>query len=430
MAARGLVIAAPSSGSGKTTVTLGLLRALARRGVAVRAAKSGPDYIDPAFHAAACGRTSVNLDAWAMQPAELRARAALQGGDLLLVEGAMGVLDAGRDDCGSVADLAAALALPLVLVLDVARTGQSAVLPVAGLRALRPDLPLAGVILNNVGSDGHAALCARAIAAAGVPVFGALPREAGMRLPERHLGLVQAAETDGLQAFLDTLADRIERHLDLDRLAQAAGPLAAPEAPVPARLPPLGQRIAVASDAAFAFAYPHLLADWRAQGAEVLPFSPLADQAPSPGADAVFLPGGYPELHGGRLAAAALFRAGMQAAARRGARIYGECGGYMTLGSGMVDAEGTAHAMLGLLPLETSFATRKLSLGYRRLSPLPGAPWQGALMAHEFHYATITREGAEGRLFHAVDATGSPLPEMGLQSGSVAGSFAHVIAAA
>ncbi|MFD0978333.1 cobyrinate a,c-diamide synthase [Tropicimonas aquimaris] len=426
MTARGFVIAAASSGAGKTTVTLGLLRALRRRGIAVRAAKSGPDYIDPAFHAAACGAPSVNLDAWAMPPDTLRARAAGQGGELLVVEGAMGVLDAGRDGHGSAADLAEALDLPLVLVLDISRTGQSALLPAIGLQALRPDLPLAGVILNRAGSEAHAAMAAGPLADTDTTVFGTLRREDGLRLPERHLGLVQAAETEALERFLEQAADRIDAALDLDALLEAARPLPSASGAFP-RLKPLGNRIAVAMDAAFSFTYPHLLDDWHAQGAQILPFSPLDNKGPDQFADAIYLPGGYPELHAGRLAAAGKFLGLMRRAAQRGARIYGECGGYMVLGVGLTDAEGTRHDMLGLLPLETSFAERRLSLGYRRLSPAPGAPWEGPLLGHEFHYSTVLREGAVERLFRAADAAGAKHADMGLCSGRVCGSFAHVI---
>ncbi|RYH11649.1 cobyrinate a,c-diamide synthase [Tropicimonas sp. IMCC6043] len=428
MSARGFVIAAPTSGAGKTTVTLGLLRALKRRGIDIRAAKSGPDYIDPAFHEAACGSPSVNLDAWAMPPDALRGRAAAQGGALLLVEGAMGVLDAGRDGRGSAADLAEILGLPVVLVLDVAKSGQSALLPAVGLQSLRPKLPLAGVILNRAGTESHAELAAKPLAAAKVPVFGALLRDTALHLPERHLGLVQAAETEGLDTFLEHAADRVEAAIDLDALVGAAQPLAsAGDLGGFPRLTPPGQRIAVAADPAFAFAYPHLLADWRAQGAEILPFSPLDDEGPAPLADSVFLPGGYPELFAGQLAAASRFHALMRAAVDRGALIYGECGGFMVLGEGLVDAEGTRHEMLGLLPHSTSFRQRRLTLGYRRLSPLPGAPWSATLLGHEFHYATIQSEGAADRLFEATDAAGTRLAPMGLHIGRVSGSFAHVI---
>ncbi len=426
MTARGFVIAAPTSGAGKTTVTLGLLRALKRRGIDVRAAKSGPDYIDPAFHAAACGAPSVNLDAWAMSPAALRARAAAQGGELLVVEGAMGVLDAGRDGRGSVADLAATLGLPIVLVLDIAKSGQSALLPAIGLQALRPDLPLAGVILNRAGTLRHAEMAARPLMDADTNVLGCLQRDSGLTLPERHLGLVQATEIDALDAFLEATADRIELAVDLDALLAAARPLTVETGPH-MHLPPIGQRIAVARDPAFAFAYPHLLNEWNAQGAQVLPFSPLDNKGPDQFADAVYLPGGYPELFAGQLANAQKFLGLTRRAADRGARIYGECGGYMTLGEGLVDAAGHRHEMLRLLPLETSFKARKLTLGYRRLTPLPGAPWTTPLLAHEFHYATIVQEGGPARLFRATDATGEAVPNMGLQVGRISGSFAHVI---
>lgn len=424
---RALLLAAPSSGAGKTLLTLALLRAFRARGLDMAGAKSGPDYIDPRFHEAASGRPSVNLDAWAMDAPSLRARAAAQGAGRLLIEGAMGALDgAGAEGTGSAADLAAALGAPVVLAVDAARLSQSAALAPAGLRALRPDLDIAGVILNRAGSPRHAAMATRALEAAGFRVFGALPRREDLALPSRHLGLVQAEEHPELDAFLDRAARAAGEALDLEALAGAFGEIAPPDAP-PRRLPPPGGRVALAADAAFAFSYPHLMADWRAQGAEIRPFSPLADEGPDGDADAVWLPGGYPELHAGRLAAAETFRAGMRAAAARGVPVFGECGGYMVLGEALEDADEESHPMLGLLPLATSFARRRLHLGYRRLRPRPGAPFAGALAAHEFHYASIAREGAAERLFDAADAGGRELAAMGLRIGRVCGSFAHVI---
>ncbi|QDL90444.1 cobyrinate a,c-diamide synthase [Paroceanicella profunda] len=426
--ARGLVIAAPASGSGKTTLTLGLLRALARAGRAVRSAKSGPDYIDPAFHAAATGAACVSLDAWAMRPARLRALAARQGGEILVVEGAMGLFDgAPPEGRGSTADLAQALGLPVLLVVDAARQGQSVAALVEGFARHRPGLALAGVVLNRVGSARHERLLRGALGQTGVPVLGAVPRLTELDLPSRHLGLVQAGEHPALEAFLDRAADRVSAALDLPALLAAARPLH-PALPgrAPRGHPPPGQRVALARDAAFAFAYPHQLADWHAAGAEILPFSPLADEAPAAGADAIFLPGGYPELHAGRLAAAARFRDGLHRAARAGTRIEGECGGYMVLGDGLEDAGGARHAMLGLLRLETSFARPRLHLGYRRLLPRDGAPRPGPQLGHEFHYASTTRaEGAA--LYDAEDAEGQALGPAGLVNGSVSGSFAHVI---
>lgn len=425
------MIAAPSSGAGKTVLTAGLLRALRQRGLRVAAAKSGPDYIDPAFHAAASGADCVTLDAWAMPAAALRARAIETGAELLVVEAAMGLLDAapaadrawGR---GSAAELAAALGAPVVLVLDVARQGQSAAALALGLKAARPDLDIAGVILNRVGSERHRRMIERACAAVGVSVLGAVGRDAALATPSRHLGLVQARERADLDGFLDGVATRVAAGVDLDRLRALAKPIAAGGSM--ARMAPLGARIAIARDDAFAFLYPHLLSDWRRQGAALSFFSPLADQAPAPEADAVFLPGGYPELHGGALAAASRFKTGVGAAAARGAAIYGECGGYMTLGEGLLDEGGARHAMLGLLPLETSFAERKLQLGYRRLIAAAGAPLSGAHAGHEFHYATILRQGAAEPLFEARDAEGAALAPMGQRQGRVFGSFAHLIA--
>jgi cobyrinic acid a,c-diamide synthase len=193
------------------------------------------------------------------------------------------------------------------------------------------------------------------------------------------------------------------------------------------RLAPLGQRIAVASDIAFAFAYPHLLDDWREQGAALSFFSPLADEAPAGDADAVYLPGGYPELYATRIAAAEKFRAGIESAAKRGALIYGECGGYMVLGDSLIDAEGKPHRMLGLLPVTTSFAKRKLHLGYRKLRPLAAGPWTKTLSAHEFHFASIVSEGEGDRLFESESASGESLGPIGLRRGRIMGSFAHVI---
>lgn len=427
---RGLILAAPGSGAGKTTVTLGLLAALTARGMAVRGAKSGPDYIDPQFHAAATGRPCVNLDAWAMAPEMIRDLAA--GPGTLIIEGAMGLFDGAADGSGaghgSCADLARQLNLPVVLVVDAARMAHSIAPLVAGFAGHDPQVRIAGVILNKVGSPRHETLLRAALAPLGIPVLGAVHRDTALGTPSRHLGLVQAEERHDLRAFLDRAGTIAAEAVDLDALLALAEPLPLPAPSRASHIPPLGQRIAVARDAAFAFAYPHLLAAWRDAGAELSVFSPL-DDAPIPeGVDAVFLPGGYPELHGGRLAVAARFLDSLRGAAKAGTRIYGECGGYMVLGDGLMDADGTRHAMAGLLRLETSFAARKLHLGYRRLAPL-GAGFEGPLTGHEFHYASTLR--AEGDpLFTARDAAGADLPAMGLRAGSVAGSFAHLIAPA
>ncbi|MEL7303679.1 MAG: cobyrinate a,c-diamide synthase [Pseudomonadota bacterium] len=428
------MIAAPTSGAGKTTVTLGLLAALRQRGVAVAGAKLGPDYIDPTYHAAATGRASLNLDGWAMSDAALLARFSEMDADLVIVEGAMGALDgSGPAALGSSADMAERLELPIVLVIDCAKQAQSAALAAAGLCQLRPRVALAGVILNRIASDRHLQLIRPAFEALGIPILGAVRRQPGLTRPERHLGLVPMPELEDAQAFLSRAAETIGAVVDLDALQAVATPAkAAPIAPAHT-LAPLGRHIAIARDAAFAFAYPHHLKDWEARNAQLSFFSPLAGEGPDQRADAIFLPGGYPELHGAKLASAGRFRDAMCGAADRGVCIYGECGGYMTLGEAMIDSEGQSHRMLGLLPLTTSFAERKLSLGHRDLAALGPHPFGATLKAHEFHYATVVSERIDDdtqRLFEAHDSFGRSLGAIGLRRGSVMGSFAHVICAA
>lgn len=416
---RGLILSAPGSGAGKTTLTLGILRALRRHGVRVRGAKSGPDFIDPRFHEAATGEPCPNLDAWAMGPGRIADLAAGEG--LLLIEGAMGLFDGAPDGRGATADLARILGLSVVLVVDAGAMAQSVAPLVAGFARHDPQVRVAGVILNRVGSPRHEAMLRRALAPLGFPVTGAVPRRTTLSHPSRHLGLVQAGERADLEGFLDHAADTIEGCIDLAALADLACPL--PQGPGTPALPPPAQSIAIARDEAFAFTYPHLLADWRRAGADIAFFSPLADEAP-PRADLILLPGGYPELHAGRIAAAQTFLTATRKAAET-AQVHGECGGYMVLGEGLTDATGERHAMLGLLPLETSFAERRLHLGYRHLSATAG-PFPGRWRGHEFHYATTLR--ALGTpLYAASDAEGMTLPPMGLVRGNVSGSFAHLI---
>jgi cobyrinic acid a,c-diamide synthase len=437
MTARGLIVAAPKSASGKTTVTLGLLAALRRKGVAVRPAKAGPDYIDAAFHAAAAGVAGFNLDSWAMPPPLLDALVAegARDCDMLVVEGAMGLFDGvpgpeGRT--GSAADLAAQFGLPVLLVLDVSGQSQSAAAVVRGFMLHDPRVRIAGVILNRVGSERHRALAADAILTMGVPVFGALPRDETMRLPERHLGLVQASEHGDLAARIDRLADFVERHVDVAAVMACAAPIRfAPAAPHAALAPP-GQRVALARDAAFTFVYAHLLDHWRRAGAEIAMFSPLADEPPPEACDVCWLPGGYPELHAGTLAAAENFRRGLSSFAET-RPVHGECGGYMVLGQGIEDADGETHAMAGLLGHATSFAKRKLHLGYREARLLADSPIgaAGALVrGHEFHYASLVEPGNDQPLVDLADSQGAPIGAHGGRRGRVTGTFFHAIAAA
>nr|WP_247894509.1 cobyrinate a,c-diamide synthase [Azospirillum sp. B510] len=434
--ADGLIVAAPASGTGKTTLTLGLLAALRARGLAVGAVKAGPDYIDPAFHRAATGRPSVNLDTWAMGPDlldGLAARAA-EGAELLVCEALMGLFDGvagvGATGTGSTAEIAARTGWPVLLVVNAKGQSQSAAALVKGFATYRDDVTIGGVVLNNVGSPRHTALAGGAIEALGIPVLGALPRAPDLSLPERHLGLVQADETEGLADRLAALGRFIAGHVDLDRVVALAKPSRAGRGSDAPALPPLGQRIAIARDAAFTFVYPHLTAGWRAAGAELSFFSPLADEPPPQDADAVYLPGGYPELHAGRLAANATFRNGLREAARR-VPVYGECGGYMAMGETLEDADGVTHPMTGLLGVRTSFARRRLHLGYRRATLLADGPLGPAgtlLRGHEFHYASTLSRGDDAPLLSATAADGADLGDLGSRRGLALGSFFHLIA--
>lgn len=466
----GVLIAAPASGSGKTVVTLGLIAALRARGLRVQPFKCGPDYIDPAFHAAAAGRASLNLDAWAMTAGDIAGRiAGVPAADIVVAEGAMGLFDGvavpGACGSGAAADVAALTGWPVVLVIDAGGMAQSAGAVAAGFAAFRPGVRVAGVVLNRVGSPRHEAMLRQGLAAAGVACFGALPRNAGLALPERHLGLVQAVETADLAGWLARAGALVAQHCDLDaiRAAADAAPLTplpsppgggeaptsagahgrvagAPSSPLagegwgggacpqPRRLPPPGQRVAVARDAAFSFVYPHMLDDWHAQGAEILPFSPLADQAPDHSADACWLPGGYPELYGPVLAGAARFRDGLRRFA--GTRpVHGECGGYMALGQAIIGKDGVRYPMAGLLGLVTSFADRRMHLGYRQAvlaAPAAGQAPGARLVGHEFHYATIV-EQPDAPLACVYDAACAVVPETGSRRGHVTGTFFHLI---
>jgi cobyrinic acid a,c-diamide synthase len=429
----GILIAAPRTGSGKTLVTLGLIAALSARGVAVAPAKTGPDYIDAAILTHTAGRPAINLDPWAMRPERLAAlaEAAMASADLLLVEGVMGLFDGAADGSGSTGDLAAALGLPVVLVVDAERQGQSLAPLVAGFAGWRLGVRIGGVILNRVSTTRHERLLTAALKETGIPVLGALPKRERLGLPERHLGLVLPGEIAGFDAVVLAASAAVAEYIDLDAFLALAGAGAsgAVRPALPRRtttLPPLGQRIAIARDDAFAFLYEHWLRDWRATGAELSYFSPLEDEGPPANADAVFLPGGYPELHAARLAASLDFKAGLVAAAQRGALLYGECGGFMVLGRTLTDKDGITHDMAGLLPVATSIGNPKRTLGYRRLAHASPLPWPARLTGHEFHYSS-GHVSAAPPLFAATDARGDALAPLGAQVGRVMGSYAHVI---
>ena len=433
---RGFIIAAPSSGSGKTVVSLGLINYLAKTGIDVASAKAGPDYIDSAFHAVASGGPCFNLDSWAMRPHTIAANTAALNADFVVCEGVMGLFDgaqvkAGPD--GSTADLSCLTGWPIVLVIDAKSQAASAAAVLKGFANYRSDILVAGVIFNRVGSARHEKILRNACkkSSPDIPVIGCLPKTEGLNLPERHLGLVQALEHPNLETFINKASDLIGEYLNINNLLELAAPLKVKDnfqkySP----LPPLGGRIAIASDEAFAFTYPSMIKGWRDAGAEIIHFSPLANESPDKHADALYLPGGYPELHAGQLASASNFFNGISALAKNGATIYGECGGYMVLGKGLTDAFGVRHIMSGLLGLETSFEKPELHLGYRQIKSLANSPLGKigtSFRGHEFHYSSVISKTDSASLFEATDADNNDLGRSGLVNGKVMGSFFHLI---
>jgi len=424
--ANGLIIAAPSSGSGKTLITMGLLGVLKNRGVKVASAKTGPDYIDASFHALTTKRPASNLDPWAMSEQQLCARAttAAEGADLLLVEGVMGLFDGAVSGKGSTADLATALDLPIILVVDVGSMAQSIAAVVHGFSTLRQDIKVAGVILNRVASARHEQMLKSALEPLRIAYLGALGRDDDLSIPSRHLGLTLPQDFDAATAVAKTSVERIEKSIDLDALRAIAAPIQ--QATMPNQLAPLGQHVAIAKDAAFAFIYPHLLSDWQGMGAQISFFSPLRDEAPALDADAIFLPGGYPELHAEHISNASTFAKGMHLAADEGKLIYGECGGYMVLGQSLTNKQGETHKMLGLLPHGSKIDRPRRQLGYRQLSHQSPLPWPNQLRGHEFHYSSQSGE-IDASLFEATDAQGTPVAPMGCVQANIMGSYAHII---
>ena len=429
---RGVIVAAPGSGSGKTTLTLALLRGLREAGIAVASAKVGPDYIDPAYHAAASGRTCHNLDTWSMSDRTLSALIAdlQRDASAIMVEGVMGLFDGAPDGRGSAADLSRRTGWPVVLVVDASGMAASVAALVHGFVSYDPGVEVAGVIFNRTGSKRHGELLRRAMQPLGIPVFGCVTRSECLELPDRHLGLVQAREHPDLEGFLARAAEQISREVDTKALLAAARPARFERLEDGYGLPVLGRRIAVARDDAFAFCYPYVLDAWRRAGCELSFFSPIDDEPPTEDADAVYLPGGYPELHAARLADAGRFKAALRRCAERGAVVYGECGGYMVLGERLVDGEGVSHRMAGLLPVETSFESPRLNLGYREVALVGDGVFGGKgtrFRGHEFHFASVLAQSPATALFQAFNAELEPLGATGLQIDNVMGSFVHLM---
>ena len=418
-----IVIAAPHSGAGKTTVATALMAAYRRRGLRVQPFKVGPDFIDPGFHEAACGRASRNLDGWMLsRTANLETFARACGdADLAVIEGVMGLFD-GRDttgESGSTAEMAKWLGAPVLLVVDASAMARSAAAVVHGFETFDAALELAGVLFNRIGGPKHAEMLEEAVrASCRSKAIGALPRNEKMALPSRYLGLTLAAESL-TAAILDEMAAWVNQHVDLDALLALArthsGELEAPPcraAPQAARV-----RIAVARDSAFCFYYQDNLDLLREAGAELIEFSPIADSALPAGIGGLYLGGGYPELHAAQLAENRAMRDAVAEFARSGAPVYAECGGFMYLTEGIVDGEGREHPMIGLFPTRARLQPRLAALRYLEVEAAADTLWLRAgdrMRGHEFRYSEIDPMPAEvGRCLE------------GYYAGSVLAGYAH-----
>lgn len=402
-----LLVAAPGSSSGKTTLTLLLAAWARRRGQDVRTFKVGPDFIDPQYLSAVSGGPTPCLDPWFLPPAALRRHfgAWAGGGDLALVEGVMGLYDGKRGapfGRYSSAEVAATLGLPIVLVLNARKAGPTLATQALGLMKAGPRLAFAGVVLNQCAGAKSAALIRPAIRRlTGLPVFGWLPTIAGLALPERHLGLTAPSELHAWQARLEAALPQAEQSLDFKALV-SAGRRAAPwNGPSPGpRLatsdPRLTFRLAVALDEAFHFYYPENLALLQAFGAELVFFSPLRDPALPPGSQGLLVGGGFPESFGATLAANRGLRAGVKRALAQGLPVWAECGGLMWLGRRLYDLTGRPHAMVGALALETAMTTKLQQFGYTQARGRRGSAWLaegGRLKGHEFHHSLARPQG-------------------------------------
>lgn len=460
LVSRRLVIAGTGSGAGKTTVTLGLMKAFAEKGLKVQGFKCGPDYIDPAYHTAVTGIASRNLDSWMTSEDYVLDlfNLASADADISIIEGVMGLYDGKdpRSNTGSTAEIAMITASPVVLVVDVRSMARSAAAIVLGYQRLEPKLRIAGVIVNRCGSRGHYEIVKAAIEQeCGIPVLGWLPRDEELDIPERHLGLVPAIERGELEPLFRRTAERIREGTDLDRLWEVAGSIALPAtAPAAAALasahpvshsfasgsqpsevkPPsilIGDKpaIAVARDAAFNFYYEDNMELLRREGAELVFFSPLAGEGIPAGASGLYLGGGFPEEFAAAIAANQAFLNGIRQAAANDMPLFAECGGYMVLAHTLTDRAGEAHAMAGIIPAHVRMQEKRAALGYREARAIRDCLLleQGeTIRGHEFHYSVMSfDEGSP--VPHAYESKGTRgIISEGYARGRVLAGYTHV----
>jgi cobyrinic acid a,c-diamide synthase len=433
-----IVIAGTQSGVGKTTVTLALLAALKARGRRVQAFKIGPDFIDPGHHTTVTGRPSRNLDGWMLDSAVNREifRRAAADADLSIIEGMMGLFDGSSptDECGSTAEMAKLLQVPVLLVIDGSAMARSVAAMALGYARFDRDLRVVGVLFNRVSGDRHFSLLKHAMEAyTELPVVGYLRADPEVRIGDRHLGLVTAIEQGGRELY-ERLGRAAAQTVDLDRIEALAG--GCDELAVASSSLPLAKgsshgtpvRVGVASDPAFCFYYPDNLELLEAEGAELVRFSPLNDQA-LPAIDLLYFGGGYPELHGEALARNAAMRKAVRAFAERGGPIYAECGGLMYLTRAIRDFDGRSHEMVGLFAAETVMRRLGLTLGYREVTVArPCLLGDAGVVArgHEFHYSTLVPTGTLDYACTLADAKGQPRGQDGLIAGNTLALYTHL----
>jgi cobyrinic acid a,c-diamide synthase len=433
-----LIIGGTHSGSGKTTVTLAVMAALVRRGLRVQGFKVGPDFIDPGHHARVTGRPGRNLDTWLLDPPALARtfRAGAAGTDVAVVEGVMGLFDGrgggGEDqEAGSTADLARSWRLPVLLVVDAHGMARSVAPLVRGFATFDPEVWVAGVVANRVGSPRHySEYLSPGLRAAGASVvpLGYLARDPALAIPSRHLGLLTADEFTPGTRFWDALADAAEATLELDQMLALARPPRLPSSPERTLAPARPVRVGLARDPAFCFYYEDNLDLLRSAGAELVPFSPLDDRAIPDGLGLIYLGGGYPEVYAGRLAG----NASMCAAIRRyhadGGAIFAECGGLMACAKTLRDADGREYPMWDLIPARVAMQTRFAALGYVTVSadrPTLLGPPGTRVRGHEFHYSTLEPLATLSYATSLLRPGRDPKPD-GIQLGGLLAGYAHV----
>ena len=391
-----LVIAAPHSHAGKTTVTLALLAALAQRGLRVAPFKVGPDYIDPQLHRRATGQPCYNLDTYLVPPERVRDTfwRVARHADIAVIEGVMGLFDGSAPESrvGSTADVAVLLQAPVVLVIDASGMAASVGALVRGFRTYDPEVRVAGVILNRLGGEGHYHYLTPALAQEGVEILGYLPKAPELVIPERHLGLLPASEEDRVTPLLERLRALTERHVDMPRLIQLAqsAPALEPVASGPYQTSTRRIRIAWAQDEAFHFTYQENLDLLSAAGADIVPFRPLHDHTLPDNINAIWIGGGFPELFAARLAVNTAMRTALRRCGEQGLPIYAECGGFMYLCEWLEDQQGQRYPQVGLIPGGTRMTDRLQQFGYAEATFLQDTllgPAGTTVRGHRFHYS-------------------------------------------